>query len=149
MDFDRQRPRQKNAPNSDTDSKYYFSDVGDTGRQKVAKQLRRRKNPDESDAKEDHKGKSFPSDKREPKYQRSEEKEKNYPDQFQLRSETKFSSIPESFPKLGDKIVLGCRLLIKPIHEILWVGKLISSVAIATASWGFYLNWQLIHLALS
>ncbi|GIY01177.1 hypothetical protein CEXT_213171 [Caerostris extrusa] len=31
----------KNAPTSDTDSKYYFSDVGDTGRQKVAiKQLR-------------------------------------------------------------------------------------------------------------
>ncbi|GBM54451.1 hypothetical protein AVEN_150607-1 [Araneus ventricosus] len=87
MDFDRHRSRQKSAPTSDNESKYYFSDVGDAGRSKSSKQLRRRKNPEESDAKESHKGKGFPSDKRDPKYQRAEEKEKHFPDHYQLRSE--------------------------------------------------------------
>ncbi|GFQ66415.1 uncharacterized protein TNCT_219781 [Trichonephila clavata] len=86
MDFDRHRSRQKSAPGSDNDAKYYFSDVGDGGRSKAAKQLRRRKNLDDSDAKDGHKGKSFSSDKRELKYQRPDEKDKNFPDQFQLRS---------------------------------------------------------------
>ncbi|GFU49867.1 uncharacterized protein TNCV_4686321 [Trichonephila clavipes] len=86
MDFDRHRSRQKSAPGSDNDAKYYFSDVGDGGRSKAAKQLRRRKNLDDTDAKDGHKDKGFSSDKRELKYQRPDEKEKNFPDQFQLRS---------------------------------------------------------------
>ncbi|GFY79092.1 hypothetical protein TNIN_378771 [Trichonephila inaurata madagascariensis] len=49
MDFDRHRSRQKSAPGSDNDAKYYFSDVGDGGRSKAAKQLRRRKNLDDTD----------------------------------------------------------------------------------------------------
>ncbi|KAF8782814.1 Teneurin-m like protein [Argiope bruennichi] len=87
MDFDRHRPpRQKSAPTSDNESKYYFSDVGDAGRSKSSKQLRRRKNPEESDAKESHKEKRFPSEKRELKFQRPDEKEKHFPDHYQLRS---------------------------------------------------------------
>ncbi|KAG8184017.1 hypothetical protein JTE90_024474 [Oedothorax gibbosus] len=76
MEFDRYKARQKSAPTSDNDSKYYFSDAGDIGRQKVAKQLRRRKNSDENVAKEERKGRSVSSEQRLPKFKNYGEKDR-------------------------------------------------------------------------
>ncbi|KFM71823.1 hypothetical protein X975_20163, partial [Stegodyphus mimosarum] len=83
MELDRQRSRQKSAPDGNNDTQYHFPDTTNSRRQKVVKQIRRRKTLDETETKGNTNGRSLSIDKGVLKFDSKESEAKKFNEQYQ------------------------------------------------------------------